>query len=178
MKFYGLERNWNLGIINKYRFSLIIFFDIYILEILEILEILDTKQPVMGNLFSFSSKSKNNNPRYELFLSTEQSPKQLPELNRMNQRIDAEIRLLRLDIAKQMDAHERLESRIARIDSRITELQNDMRIALHNANEKNNEKINIITKDMENLLNNDKILLDKLIEKNIVSTIQESENVL
>jgi len=38
MKFYGLERNWNLGIINKYRFSLFIFFDIYILEILEILD--------------------------------------------------------------------------------------------------------------------------------------------
>ena len=38
-----------------------------------------------------------------------------------------------------------------------------------------NEKINIITKDMENLLNNDKILLDKLIEKNIVSTIQEED---
>jgi hypothetical protein len=27
---------------------------------------------------------------------------------------------------------------------------------------------------MENLLNNDKILLDKLIEKNIVSTIHEA----
>jgi len=120
----------------------------------------------MGNLFSFSSKSRNNNPRYELFLSSEQSPKHSPELNRMNQRIDAEIRLLRLDIA--------------RIDSRITELQNSMQSALYNVNEKLNEKlndkINIITKDMENLLNNDKILLDKLIEKNIVSTIQESEN--
>lgn len=116
----------------------------------------------MGNLFSFSSKSRNNNPRYELFLSSEQSS----ELNRMNQRIDADIRLLRLDIA--------------RIDSRITELQNSMQSALYNVNEKLNEKlndkINIITKDMENLLNNDKILLDKLIEKNIVSTIQESEN--
>jgi hypothetical protein len=55
-----------------------------------------------------------------------------------------------------------------------------MQSALYNVNEKLNEKlndkINIITKDMENLLNNDKILLDKLIEKNIVSTIQESEN--
>jgi hypothetical protein len=116
----------------------------------------------MGNLFSFSSKSRNNNPRYELFLSSEQSSEQ----NRMNQRIDADIRLLRLDIA--------------RIDSRITELQNSMQSALYNVNEKLNEKlndkINIITKDMENLLNNDKILLDKLIEKNIVSTIQESEN--
>ena len=124
----------------------------------------------MGNLCSFSSKSRNNNSRYELFLSTEQSQEQ----NRMNQRIDAEIRLLRLDIAKQVDSYERLELRIARIDSRITELQNDMQIALHNVNEKNNEKIGIITKDMENLLNNDKILLDKLIEKNIVSTIQDA----
>jgi|688.fasta_scaffold1349454_1 hypothetical protein len=117
----------------------------------------------MGNLFSFSSKSRNNNSRYELFLSTEQSLEQ----NRINQRIDADIRLLRLDIA--------------RIDSRITELQNSMQSALYNVNEKLNEKlndkINIITKDMENLLNNDKILLDKLIEKNIVSTIQESENI-
>ena len=50
-------------------------------------------------------------------------------------------------------------------DNELTNL-----IAYHN--QQNNEKINIITKDMENLLNNDKILLDKLIEKNIVSTIQ------
>ena len=41
----------------------------------------------------------------------------------------------------------------------------------------NDDKLIIITKDMESLLNNDKLLLDKLIEKNIVSTIQEEENV-
>jgi alpha-galactosidase len=78
----------------------------------------------MGNLFSFSSRSRNNNPPYELFLSTEQ----LPEQNHINQRIDADIRLLRLDIA--------------RLDSRITELQNGMQSALYNVNEKLNEKFN------------------------------------
>ena len=34
-----------------------------------------------------------------------------------------------------------------------------------------NSRISVITTDLESLLNNDKLLLDKLIEKNIVSTI-------
>ena len=37
-----------------------------------------------------------------------------------------------------------------------------------------NDKINLITKDMENLLNNDKILLDKLNTENIMDTIKEN----
>jgi hypothetical protein len=47
------------------------------------------------------------------------------------------------------------------------ELENNQKITKDN--------INAITKDMESLLENDKLLLDKLIEKNIVSTIQEEE---
>lgn len=127
----------------------------------------------MGNLFSLSNKSRNNNSRYELFLSTDQSIEQ----NLINKKMDSAIHLLSVDLKQQMDTQELLISRITRMESRITELQNGTHIALNNVNEKLNEKINekinIITKDMENLLNNDKILLDKLIEKNIVSTIQE-----
>jgi septal ring factor EnvC (AmiA/AmiB activator) len=120
----------------------------------------------MGNLIS--SKSKARNPRYELFLSTEQSLEQ----NSIIQRMDAEIRLLRADIAQQVEKRERLEMKLAKmetyIQSKHTELINSQMLT--------NEKINIMAKDMENLLNNDKLLLDKLIEKNIVTTIQEEES--
>ena len=116
----------------------------------------------MGN---FSSKSKSHNPRYELFLSSEQALEQ----NSINQRMDAEIRLLKLDLVQQVEKREKIEARLDKmesyIQSRHAELVNIQLIT--------NDKINIMSKDMENLLNNDKILLDKLIEKNIVSTIGE-----
>ena len=128
--------------------------------------ILEYQNPRMGNLIS--SKSKARNPRYELFLSTEQSLEQ----NSIIQRMDAEIRLLRADIAQQVEKRERLEMKLAKmetyIQSKHTELINSQMLT--------NEKINIMAKDMENLLNNDKLLLDKLIEKNIVTTIQEEES--
>lgn len=120
----------------------------------------------MGNIFS--NKSKKNNAKYELFLSPEQSQEQ----HRINQRVEAEIRLLRIDLAQQVEKRERLEMKLAKmetyIQSRHAELVNSQILT--------NEKINIMARDMENLLNNDKLLLDKLIEKNIVSTIQEEEN--
>jgi hypothetical protein len=120
----------------------------------------------MGNLIS--SKSKARNPRYELFLSTEQSLEQ----NSIIQRMDAEIRLLRADIAQQVEKRERLEMKLAKMETYIQ----SRHLELVNSHIVTNEKINIMSKDMENLLNNDKLLLDKLIEKNIVSTIQEEES--
>ncbi len=120
----------------------------------------------MGNLIS--SKSKARNPRYELFLSTEQSLEQ----NSIIQRMDAEIRLLRADIAQQVEKRERLEMKLAKMETYIQSKNAE----LVNSHIVTNEKINIMSKDMENLLNNDKLLLDKLIEKNIVSTIQEEES--
>ena len=126
--------------------------------------ILEYQNPRMGNLIS--SKSKKN-PKYELFLSNEQSQEQ----HHMNQCVEAEIKLLRLDFAQQVEKRERLEMKLAKmetyIQSKHTELINSQMLT--------NEKINIMAKDMENLLNNDKLLLDKLIEKNIVSTIQEED---
>ena len=82
------------------------------------------------------------------------------------------------------DKNGRLELRISRQDqlmqSKYIDLQNNV-YNIETSNTQNlslcydkfNDKLNIITKDMESLLNNDKLLLDKLIEKNIVSTIQE-----
>ena len=61
--------------------------------------------------------------------------------------------------------------RIVRMEQSTQNKYQELQNAVYN----NNERINIITKDMEALLNNDKLLLDKLIEKNIVSTIQEEE---
>jgi hypothetical protein len=128
--------------------------------------ILEYQNPRMGNLIS--SKSKARNPRYELFLSTEQSLEQ----NSIIQRMDAEIRLLRADIAQQVEKRERLEMKLAKMETYIQSKNAE----LVNSHIVTNEKINIMSKDMENLLNNDKLLLDKLIEKNIVSTIQEEES--
>ncbi len=128
--------------------------------------ILEYQNPRMGNLIS--SKSKAKNPRYELFLSTEQSLEQ----NSIIQRMDAEIRLLRADIAQQVEKRERLEMKLTKMESIIQ----SRHLELVNSHIVTNEKINIMSKDMENLLNNDKLLLDKLIEKNIVSTIQEEES--
>lgn len=128
--------------------------------------ILEYQNPRMGNLIS--SKSKARNPRYELFLSTEQSLEQ----NSIIQRMDAEIRLLRADIAQQVEKRERLEMKLAKMETYIQ----SRHLELVNSHIVTNEKINIMSKDMENLLNNDKLLLDKLIEKNIVSTIQEEES--
>lgn len=61
---------------------------------------------------------------------------------------------------------EQLENKQKIIDKKIIELQNQ--------NNKLEQKINIITNDMQSLLNNDKLLLEKMIEKKMLSTIEES----
>ena len=58
---------------------------------------------------------------------------------------------------------EQLENKQKMMDKKIIELQN------HNG--RLEQKLNIMTSDLESLLNNDKLLLEKMIEKNILSTI-------
>ncbi len=123
----------------------------------------------MGSIFS-SSNNKQKANIYEHFVNhpnnitnTNQS-EQIQKLLERNHLLEEEIKILKRE----------LEIRISRIDSSMQIKYNELLTSVKYYNEKNNEKINIITKDMENLLNNDKILLDKLIEKNIVSTIQDS----
>ena len=120
----------------------------------------------MGNLLSTNKHQANiyepfiNHPEKHLSnqILLEDRIQKLSETNRL---LEEEVRVLK----REMDV------RTSRIDTSMQIKYNELLNSISYYNEKNNEKIGIITKDMENLLNNDKILLDKLIEKNIVSTI-------
>lgn len=127
----------------------------------------------MGNLLS-TNKTKRMDNIYEHFVNQPSTNninvvehinvvEQVQQLSEQIRLLGDEVRILKKD----------LDSRTSRMDTTIQFKYNELSTAITYYNEKNNEKIGIITKDMENLLNNDKILLDKLIEKNIVSTIQE-----
>jgi hypothetical protein len=87
----------------------------------------------------------------------------IQELTDKNRQLEEEIKIIKKE----------LELKTSRIDTSIQIKYNELTNMITYHNEKTTNKINVITNDMENLLNNDKILLDKLIEKNIVSTIQE-----
>jgi len=58
---------------------------------------------------------------------------------------------------------EQLENKQKIMDKKLIELQNQ--------NGRLEQKLNIMASDLESLLNNDKLLLEKMIEKNILSTI-------
>jgi hypothetical protein len=117
----------------------------------------------MGN---FSSKLYNNsNPRYEPFLDSIDNIDYLQIIRKMEITIDN----MRVDIQYLKEKNDRLEMKMSNIDTLINNKYQDLQKLVFN----NNERIIIITKDMESLLNNDKLLLDKLIEKNIMSIVQE-----
>jgi len=80
-----------------------------------------------------------------------------------NQKLEEEIKKVKND----------LDLSVGRLDKLINTRNDELLNSLLYYNNQQNEKINIITKDMENLLNNDKILLDKLIEKD-TNTITET----
>ncbi len=73
-----------------------------------------------------------------------------------------------------------LENKLLVINQYIEQLENKQKqnekkiIDLQNQNNKFEQKIMIITNDMQSLLNNDKLLLEKMIEKKMLSTIEES----
>jgi len=131
----------------------------------------------MGNLLStnkhraniyepFANQSVNylnHHPEHQPETHTSLA-EQIKGLKDKNQMLEEELRILKRE----------LDLRTSRIETSMQTKYNELSNAMAYYNEKHNEKIGIITKDMENLLNNDKILLDKLIEKNIVSTIQDA----
>lgn len=117
----------------------------------------------MGNLLSTNQSRRNI---YEPFVNTSISPEeQVRQLVERNRLLEEEIRSIRREF----------DGRVARVDAALQIKYNELVSMFVYNNEKMNVKINVITQDLENLLNNDKIMLDKLIEKNIVSTIQEEE---
>lgn len=123
----------------------------------------------MGNLLSTNKHHVNiykpfvNQPEnyHDNLMNLEDKVQQLLDNNRL---LEEKVILLNRE----------LDDLTSRIDKSIQIKYNEFNNSLAYYNQQNNEKIGIITKDMENLLNNDKILLDKLIEKNIVSTIQDT----
>jgi hypothetical protein len=127
----------------------------------------------MGNLLSTNKHQANiyepfvNHPDNHLEkdfsnqIILEDKIQKLYETNRL---LEEEVRVIKRE----------MDERTSRIDTSMQIKYNELLNSISYYNEKTNEKIGIITKDMENLLNNDKILLDKLIEKNIVSTIQDA----
>lgn len=119
----------------------------------------------MGN---FSSRSDNLQSKYEPFLTSVETV----DYSQIIRRLEITIDNMRLDIQSLKDKNDRMEMRLSRMDTLIQNKYQELQNSVFNSN----ERIAIITKDMESLLNNDKLLLDKLIEKNIVSTIQEETN--
>jgi hypothetical protein len=129
----------------------------------------------MGNCCA----SRYKNTSYEQFLNT-------IENNHIIKKLENELEFSRNEIKNVNDRFNKLELRLARNEQLMLARYQDLQTIVSNIEYKNNiiiektveklnEKINIITRDMESLLNNDKLLLDKLIEKNIVSTIQEED---
>ena len=121
----------------------------------------------MGNTFSYS-KSNNFDSKYEPFLTSVDTVDYSQVIRRLEIIIDG----MKLDIQSLQEINNRLEIQLARMNTLMQNKNQEMQNSIFNCN----ERIAIITKDMESLLNNDKLLLDKLIEKNIVSTIQEEHN--
>ena len=119
----------------------------------------------MGN---FSSRSDNLQSKYEPFLTSVETV----DYSQIIRRLEITIDNMRLDIQSLKDKNDRMEMRLSRMDTLMQTKYQELQNSVFNSN----ERIAIITKDMESLLNNDKLLLDKLIEKNIVSTIQEETN--
>jgi len=119
----------------------------------------------MGN---YSSRSDNLQSKYEPFLTSVETVDYSHIIRKLEMTIDT----MRLDIQSLRDKNDRMEIRLSRMDTLMQTKYQELQNSVFNSN----EHIAIITKDMESLLNNDKLLLDKLIEKNIVSTIQEAEN--
>jgi len=133
----------------------------------------------MGNCF-VSDASRSNDGKYDYLMqpdtliSTEQITSKLENLQNQLLVLGDAINNLRNKQDKDAFTLQIIQSAIQEsklknvlLNEKIVELENNQKITKDN--------INAITKDMECLLENDKLLLDKLIEKNIVSTIQEEE---
>ena len=133
----------------------------------------------MGNCL-VADASHSNNSKYDYLMqpdtliSTEQITSKLENLQNQLLVLGDAINNLRNKQDKDAFTLQIIQSTIQEsklknvlLNEKIAELENNQKITKDN--------INAITKDMESLLENDKLLLDKPIEKNIVSTIQEEE---
>jgi hypothetical protein len=117
----------------------------------------------MGNILNNSKNGNSYNSQYEHLINNNEN---LMDILNNNIR---ENNAFKYNIEFQI---KQLTSEIQNINVKCEKMEKVIENLEYN-NKMNNDRINIITGDMENLLNNDKLLLDKLIEKNLVSTVQE-----
>ena len=118
---------------------------------------------------ALSSKSNTLETRYEPFLNSVDTM----DYSQVIRRLEMTVNGLQTEIHALQEKNNRMDIRLARMDTLMQNKYQEMQNSVFNCN----ERIAIITKDMEALLNNDKLLLEKLIEKNIVSTIHEEQNI-
>ena len=117
----------------------------------------------MGNILNNGKNGNNYNSQYEHLLNNNES---LMDILNNNIR---ENNIFRYNLECQ---NKQLTTEIQNLTVKCDKMEKVIENLEYN-NKMNNDRINIITGDMENLLNNDKLLLDKLIEKNLVSTVQK-----
>jgi hypothetical protein len=123
----------------------------------------------MGNWTSYPTHTKLNGNLYESF-DTQGHVINITDEN-VNTTITEEFNRLKNELHISNEKRNQLEIRLAKAESSIHSKIQNIETLINNTN----SRISVITTDLESLLNNDKLLLDKLIEKNIVSTIQEED---
>ena len=127
----------------------------------------------MGNWTSYPIHTKLNGNLYERF-DTQGQVINITDENSdviVNTTITEEFNRLKHELYIINEKRNQLEIRLAKAESSIHSKIQNIETLINNTN----SRISVITTDLESLLNNDKLLLDKLIEKNIVSTIQEED---
>lgn len=124
----------------------------------------------MGNCFAGQN---HDELYYEPFINNGNGKGQNNTTEYINRiiKLESENDYLSIEIRTLKEKNDGMEIKVAKIEQQMHNKYQELQNAIYN----NNERICVIAKDMEALLNNDKILLDKLIEKNIVSTIQEED---
>lgn len=100
----------------------------------------------MGNLFTRNINNKNNNLELPLLDISNNYPYD----NNVNKEIVNYISIMRNEILN-------LSNKVESLDNRINEINNTYKPNIYNIN----EQLNLINKDLQSLLNNDKILLEK-----------------
>jgi len=130
----------------------------------------------MGNWTSYQTHTKLNGNVYERFDTQPHVININNDNDNQNQNLKTnileEFNRLKHELQLSNEKRNNLEIRLAKLESLLHAKIQTIETTINHSN----SRIAVITNDLESLLNNDKLLLDKLIEKNIVSTIQEEEN--
>jgi len=138
-----------------------------------------------NSITNLNSKNNNGNrnAKYELLVQSdantitlEQNTSKLENLQNQLLVLDNVMNNFKNKQEKDFFALQLCQSQLQECKLKLI-LQSEKIQELENRQNNLQDQNTIITRDMEGLLNNDKLLLDKLIEKNIVSTIQEENQI-